>query len=101
MRNLKLIILILVLSFTISACQTIKNKTDEAAEKENQKYGLFVGGEVNKMKLELGAPTEDIINDSGNEVLIYKTKKYGMPCERRFEVNPSGTIIAFSSSGCF
>ena len=38
---------------------------------------------------------------SGNEVLIYKTKKYGMPCERRFEVNPSGTIIAFSSSGCF
>ena len=68
---------------------------------ENQKYGLFVGGEVNKMKLELGAPSEDIINDTGNEVLIYKTKKYGVPCERRFEVNAGGTIIAFSSSGCF
>ena len=73
----------------------------EAAEKENEKYGLFVGGNVNKMKLELGAPTEDIINSTGNEVLIYKTKKYGMPCERRFEVNANGTIIAFSSSGCF
>ena len=70
-------------------------------EKENKKYGLFVGEDVNKMKLELGAPTEDIINSTGNEVLIYKTKKYGMPCERRFEVNASGTIIAFSSSGCF
>ena len=37
MRNLKSIILLLVLSFTISACQTIKNKTDEIVEKENQK----------------------------------------------------------------
>tara|TARA_B100000575_G_C22930661_1_gene539345 strand:- start:99 stop:401 length:303 start_codon:yes stop_codon:yes gene_type:complete len=84
-----------------AGCQTIKNKSDEVAEKENQKYGLFVGGDVNKMRLELGAPTEDIVNNTGNEVLIYKTKKYGVPCERRFEVNASGTIIAFSSSGCF
>ena len=44
---------------------------------------------------------EKIINDLGNEVLIYKTKKYGVPCERKFEVNAGGTIIAFSSSGCF
>ena len=94
------IIFILTLFFT-TACQTIKNKTDEAAEKENKKYGLYVGGDVNEMRLELGAPTEDIINSTGNEVLIYKTKKYGMPCERRFEVNASGIIIAFSSSGCF
>ena len=84
-----------------AGCQTIQNKTDEVVEKENKKYGLFVGGDVNKMRLELGAPSEDIINNIGNEVLIYKTKKYGVPCERRFEVNASGIIIAFSSSGCF
>ncbi len=94
------IILISIL-FLAAGCQTIQNKTDEVVEKENKKYGLFVGGDVNKMKLELGAPTEDIVNDVGNEVLIYKTKKYGVPCERRFEINTSGTIIAFSSSGCF
>ena len=87
--------------FLSSGCQTIQNKTDEVVEKENKKYGLFVGEDVNKMKLELGSPNEDIVNNTGNEVLIYKTKKYGMPCERRFEVNASGTIIAFSSSGCF
>ena len=87
--------------FLTSGCQTIQNKTDEVVEKENKKYGLFVGGDVNKMRLELGAPSEDIINNIGNEVLIYKTKKYGVPCERKFEVNASGTIIAFSSSGCF
>ncbi|MBD1154069.1 hypothetical protein IDG52_02580 [Pelagibacterales bacterium SAG-MED23] len=89
---------ILILS---TACQTIKNKTDEVVEKENKKYGLFVGEDVNKMRLELGAPNEDIFNESGNEILIYKTKKYGVPCERRFEVNSAGTIIAFNSSGCF
>ena len=94
------IILISILYLT-AGCQTIQSKTDEVVEKENKIYGLFVGGDVNKMRLELGAPSEDIINNIGNEVLIYKTKKYGVPCERRFEVNASGTIIAFSSSGCF
>ena len=94
------ITLISILFLTVG-CQTIQNKTDEVVEKENKKYGLFVGGDVNKMRLELGAPSEDIINNIGNEVLIYKTKKYGVPCERKFEVNASGTIIAFSSSGCF
>ena len=97
----RFVVTALSILFLVSACQTIKNKTDELAEKENKKYGLFVGEDVNKMKLELGAPTEDIINNTGNEVLIYKTKKYGVPCERRFEVNVSGTIISFSSSGCF
>ena len=101
MQKFKTALSLIIVLLLFSGCQTIKKKSDEVAERENEKFGLFVGGEVNKMKLELGAPTEDIINDSGNEVLIYKTKKYGMPCERRFEVNPSGTIIAFSSSGCF
>ena len=97
----KFAITLISLLLLSTGCQTIQNKTDEVVEKENKKYGLFVGGDVKKMRLELGAPTEDIVNDIGNEVLIYKTKKYGVPCERRFEVNAGGTIIAFSSSGCF
>ena len=101
MKYLKILFATFVIFLFVSGCQTIQNKTDQVVEKENQKYGLFVGEDVNKMRIELGAPSEDIINDSGNEVLIYKTKKYGVPCERRFEVNTSGTIIAFSSSGCF
>ena len=99
--KIRFVITLISFLFLTLGCQTIQNKTDEVVEKENKKYGLFVGGDVNIMKLELGAPSEDIINDTGNEVLIYKTKKYGVPCERRFEVNAGGTIIAFSSSGCF
>ena len=100
MKYLKTIIGLLIFLILFSGCQTVKKKSDEVAERENEKYGQFVGSEVNQMKLELGAPTEDFINEIGNEILVYKTKKYGIPCERKFEVNPSGVIVAFSSSGC-
>ena len=96
-KNLFYLLLILVL---FSGCQTIKKKSDEVAERENEKFGLFVGKNVNEMRMELGSPKEDYISENGNEILVYKTKKYGIPCERKFEVNSSGTIVAFSSSGC-
>jgi|TARA_Y100001970_G_scaffold666_1_gene766 hypothetical protein len=91
------LLLILLLS---SGCQTIKKKSDEVAEKENEKYGLFVGKQVTELRLQLGIPTEDFINELGNETLVYKTKKYGIPCERKFEINANGIIVGFSSSGC-
>ena len=101
MKNLNAIFSLLFILILFSGCQAIKKKSDKVAERENEKYGQFVGSQVNQMKLELGAPTEDlIINEVGNEVLIYRTKKYGIPCERKFEVNSSGIIVTFSSSGC-
>ena len=101
MKYLKTIFGLIIILILFSGCQTIKKKSDEVAERENEKFSLFVGKQVNEMKLELGAPTEDlIINEVGNEVLVYKTKKYGIPCERKFEVNSNGTIVGFSSSGC-
>ena len=99
--NFKNLITIFFISILLLGCQTIKEKSDAIAEKENREYGKLVGKNVTELKIELGNPTEDFINEIGNKVLIYKTKKYGVPCERRFEVNAGGTIIAFSSSGCF
>ena len=84
----------------LSGCQTIQKKSDEVAEKENEKFGQYVGKQVSDLRMELGSPTEDYVNQLGNEMLVYKTKKYGIPCERKFEVNASGIIIGFSSSGC-
>ena len=94
--------LILVSIFLIfSGCQTIKEKSDAVAEKENKKYGQFVGKEVNELKIELGNPTEDYVNEVGNKVFVYKTKKYGIPCERKFEINNNDMVIGFQSKGCF
>ena len=94
---LQLFILTFIL---LSGCQTIKQKSDEVVEKENQRYGLFVGKPVSELRMEIGAPSEDYISENGNEILIYKTKKYGIPCERKFEINSNGTVVKFSSSGC-
>ena len=100
MKSFNFFLINFIVLFLFSGCQTIKKKSDEVAEKENEKFGQFVGKEVNEMRLELGTPTEDYVNELGNEMLVYKTKKYGIPCERKFEVNTSGVIIGFSSSGC-
>ena len=100
MKKFKTIFSLLLILIIFSGCQTIKKKSDEVAERENEKFGLFVGKSVNEMRIELGAPKEDYIGENGNEILVYKTKKYGIPCERKFEVNSNGIIVGFSSSGC-
>ena len=100
MKKFKNVFCLLLVLILFSGCQTIKKKSDEVAERENEKFGLFVGKDANEMRMELGSPKEDYIAENGNEILVYKTKKYGIPCERKFEVNSSGVIVAFSSSGC-
>tara|TARA_B100000953_G_scaffold6870_1_gene6205 strand:+ start:131 stop:433 length:303 start_codon:yes stop_codon:yes gene_type:complete len=96
----KIIIYLFSILLILSGCQTIKKKSDEVAEKENERFGQFIGKQVTELKMELGSPTEDYINEIGNETLVYKTKKYGIPCERKFEINTGGTIVGFTSSGC-
>jgi len=98
--NLKFFFIILPILFIFSGCQTIKEKSDSIAEKENTKYGKLVGKKINELKIELGNPTEDYINERGNKIFIYKTKKYGIPCERKFEVNQNNIVESFTSSGC-
>ena len=98
--NTKFVKSLLIIFILISGCQTIKKKSDEVVEKENERFGLFVGKPVSELRMEIGAPSSDYISENGNEILIYKTKKYGIPCERKFEINSSGTVIKFSSSGC-
>ena len=56
---------------------------------------------MNELKIELGKPTEDYINEIGNKIFVYKTKKYGISCERKFEVDTNSVVIGFSSKGCF
>ena len=99
MKN-KFVKISLIVFILITGCQTIKKKTDEVVEKENEKFGMFVGKPVSELRMEIGAPSSDFISENGNEILVYKTKKYGIPCERKFEINSNGTIVKFSSSGC-
>ena len=85
----------------LSSCQTIKQKTDVIVEKENQKLSKFIGKSLNVLQIEMGKPDEDFRNDKGNLIVIYNTKKYGIPCERRFEINLNSVVVGFVSNGCF
>ena len=81
-------------------CQTVKEKTKDIVEKENEKLSKYIGKTSAVLKIDLGNPDEDYRNNKGNLELVYKTKKYGIPCERKFEINATGTIVGFTSSGC-
>ena len=90
-----------ILLILITGCNTIKQKTDAIVEKENQKLSKFIGKPSNILQADLGKPDEDFKNEKGNDVLIYNTKKYGIPCERRFEINSNSIVVGFVSNGCF
>ena len=79
----------------------MKQKTDAIVEKENEKLSEFIGKSLSELKMELGKPDEDYKNAKGNLEVIYNTKKYLIPCERRFEINSDNIVIGFVSNGCF
>ena len=85
----------------ITGCQAIKDKTDIIVEKENAKLSEYIGKDSTTLQMDLGKPDEDFKNEQGNLELVYNTKKYGILCERRFEVNSNLVVIGFVSNGCF
>ena len=100
MKNIISIKLIFLLFF-LTGCQTIKDKTDAIVEKENAKLSEYIGKTSSNLQMDLGKPDEDFKNDKGNLELVYNTKKYGILCERRFEVDSNSLVIGFVSNGCF
>ena len=101
MRNFKLIVLLLSFFLMVTSCQTVQEKTDKIVEQENKRLGKYIGQLSSELKIDLGNPDEDFKNEKGNQVLVYKTKKYGISCERKFEVDTNSVVIGFSSKGCF
>ena len=101
MQKLKFILISLFFLTLVAGCQTIKDKTDAIVEKENTKLSEYIGKTSGNLQMELGKSDEDFRNDKGNLELVYNTKKYGILCERRFEVDSNSIVIGFVSNGCF
>ena len=101
MKKLISSLVTIALFLIIAGCQSIKEKTDAIVEKENEKLSKYINKPASVLQMDLGKPDEDFKNAKGNYELIYNTKKYGIPCERRFEINPEKIVIGFVSNGCF
>jgi len=100
MRNFFFIKLILLLVL-ISSCETVQKKSDEAVKKENEKLSKFIGQPESELKIVMGNPDEETKNTKGSRILVYKTKKYSITCERKFEINEVDMVVGFTSKGCF
>ena len=101
MFKLKYFLINLIFIILLTGCETIKQKTDAIVEKENQKLSKFIGKSSSDLQIGLGKPNEDFKNEKGNIVFVYNTKKYGISCERRFEINSNSIVVGFVSNGCF
>ena len=101
MQKLNLFFLLSIFFLLVTGCQTIKEKTDAIVEKENEKLSKYISKPASVLQMDLGKPDEDFKNAKGNFEFIYNTKKYGIPCERRFEINSENIVIGFVSNGCF
>jgi hypothetical protein len=101
MNKLRFFLITIIFVNLLTGCQTVKEKTDNIVQKENKKLSEFIGKSLSELKMELGKPDEDFKNAKGNLEVIYNTKKYLIPCERRFEINSDNIVIGFVSNGCF
>ena len=73
MKKLLLIKFVFLLVF-ISGCQTINEKSEEIAKKENEKLSKFIGQPESELKIVMGSPDEETKDAKGAKILIYKTK---------------------------
>ncbi|MDC0875934.1 hypothetical protein OAP78_03270 [Candidatus Pelagibacter sp.] len=101
MQKLKLYLIIISVFVMTTGCQTIKEKTDAIVEKENEKLSKYISKSASLLQMDLGKPDEDFKNAKGNYEFVYNTKKYGIACERRFEINSENIVVGFVSNGCF
>ena len=101
MNKLRFFLITIIFVSLLTGCQTVKEKTDNIVKKDNEKLSEFIGKSLSELKMELGKPDEDFKNAKGNLEVIYNTKKYLIPCERRFEINSDNIVIGFVSNGCF
>ena len=97
---MKLFITILLACF-LFGCQTIENKADKIGKKEIKEISKFLQQPESELKIVMGEPDEIKYDDKGSKFLIYKKKKYGITCEKKFEIDENNMITGASSRGCF
>jgi hypothetical protein len=100
MKFLNIFILTFLITI-ISSCKTIEKKSQEAINKENKQLSKFIQQSESLLKIEMGLPDEVVYSNKGSIFFIYIKKKYGITCERKFEIDNNKIVIGFSSKGCF
>jgi hypothetical protein len=91
----------ILLAIIISGCQAIENKADKIGKKEIKEVSKFLQQPESELKIEMVEPDEIKYDEKGSKFYIYKKKKYGIICEKKFEIDKGNMITGVSSRGCF
>ena len=91
----------ILVTFLLFGCQTIEDKADKIGKKEIKEISKFLQQPESELKIEMGEPDEIVNDEKGSKFFIYKKKKYGIICEKKFEIDQNKMVIAISSRGCF
>ena len=92
---------IILIFFILSGCKAIENKADKIGKKEIQEVAKFLQKPESELKIIMGKPDEIMHDGKGSRFYIYKKKKYGITCKKKFEIDENNMIIGVSSRGCF
>jgi len=90
-----------LLVFLMLGCQTIEDKAEKIGNKEIKEITKFLQQPESELKIAIGEPDEIAYNEKGSKFFIYKKKKYGITCEKKFEIDQNKMVVAVSSRGCF
>jgi len=91
----------ILLVFLLSGCQTIEKKADKIGKEEIKKISRFLQQPESELKIEMGKPDEIVHDEKGSKFYVYKKKKYGINCEKKFEIDENNMVVGVSSRGCF
>ena len=96
-----LLFVLLTSLIALNNCKTVDSKIQETLKIEDQRLSAFIGKNQSYVRIELGNPTEEIVDEKGFRNLIYKSKKYGLKCVRKLAVDEANMVSGFESKGCF
>ena len=99
-KNCKYFFLIL-LFLSITGCQTISTKVDEATKKEEKELSKWIGKTESQLTSSLGKPDRIDFENSGHRNYVYMSKKLRIKCERKFEIDRNNIVLGFNSKNCF
>ena len=99
-KNYKFFFLILLL-LSITGCQTISTKVDEATKKEEKELSKWIGKTESQLTSSLGKPDRIDFENSGHRNYVYMSKKLRIKCERKFEIDRNNIVLGFNSKNCF
>ena len=95
---------IFIIIFTILfflGCESVSKKIDEKTLQEERELSKWLRKSESELKIFYGQPDKIEFSDTRNRFYIYKSKKFNIKCQRKFEINPKNTVIGFSSKNCF